>query len=292
MTPRCHFLLIPQANEPQWATWTHLEAALYYALAFGWPVFPLDGKIPFKGTQGFKDASTSHALIERWWRKHPEAGIGIPTGVRTGVVVLDVDKHHGGLLSLEQIQQRFGPLPCTRTCLTGNDGFHLWFRYPKGASLRNRTELGDYPGIDTRGDGGYIVVPNSRHPNGQLYEWLNEGRIEACPDWIIALSQPPPRTPPVSSGWVGRPSGYFHGRPATGIGEYWLHVARSVAHKRASCGNRNNVGYWLARKVIQAGLSPHEAEMVMREYAACVPAGDHPYTLEEALATLESALHS
>ena len=48
-----------------------LAAALEYA-RMGWPVFPLNGKIPFKGSHGVKDATTDLDQIRKWWRQHPK----------------------------------------------------------------------------------------------------------------------------------------------------------------------------------------------------------------------------
>ena len=40
-----------------------------------------------------------------------------------------------------------------------------------GSSLRNRINMA--PGLDFRGDGGYIVVPPSLHISGNQYEWIS-----------------------------------------------------------------------------------------------------------------------
>jgi hypothetical protein len=44
---------------------------------------------------GYKDATTDPNQIERWWAKHPQALIGMPTGAHSGVAVLDLDKKNG-----------------------------------------------------------------------------------------------------------------------------------------------------------------------------------------------------
>ncbi len=55
-----------------------LAAALAYA-ARGWPVFPLNGKVP-RTPRGLHDASTNDTRINEWWRRCPDAGVGIATG--------------------------------------------------------------------------------------------------------------------------------------------------------------------------------------------------------------------
>jgi len=55
---------------------------------------------------GFKDATTDQETISRWWREYPEAGIGMPTGSRSGMIVIDVDCKNGkeGTPALKRIQ--------------------------------------------------------------------------------------------------------------------------------------------------------------------------------------------
>ena len=69
------------------------------AIAFielGWPVFPLvpNTKKPLT-KNGFKDAVTSAFRVNKWWRDHPDANIGIATGQVSNLAVLDVDVKNG-----------------------------------------------------------------------------------------------------------------------------------------------------------------------------------------------------
>lgn len=90
------------------------------------------------------------------------------------MVAVDVDPRHGGDESLLDLA-----LPSTLTSLTGGGGQHLLYKHP-GHEIRNGANL--MPGIDFRGDGGYIVAPPSMHSSGRRYEWdLGE------PDEPIAL---------------------------------------------------------------------------------------------------------
>src|SRR5262249_15398402 len=107
------------------------------------------------------------------WTQWPEANIGIATGAISGLVVLDVDPRHGGDESLEQWKTRYGhDFLTTVTSCTGGGGWHLFYTHP-GQSMQIKNKVGLAPGLDIRGDGGYIVAPPSLHASGQRYAWKN-----------------------------------------------------------------------------------------------------------------------
>ena len=117
------------------------------------------GKHPIP-RNGLKAATTDRAQIRKWWRRHPEANICIRTG--NGVVVLDVDS----LKSLTKLEEEHGPIPETLTVRTGGGGLHYFFRTDR--SIRNSvSKIG--PGIDIRGEDGYVVTSPSLHASGQRY---------------------------------------------------------------------------------------------------------------------------
>lgn len=163
-----------------------LEAALAYANR-GWPVFPCDPKNKRPLTRhGFKDASTNSSQIETWWSQWPTAMIGVPTGRATGFWVLDVDDP----AAFEAAYP--GKLPPTRRCRTGK-GYHAYFAEDPGAPMRNSqrsTEAWPHPklpGVEVRGEGGYVIVPPSIHPSGSCYQWECEGEILPAPAELLTL---------------------------------------------------------------------------------------------------------
>jgi hypothetical protein len=147
---------------------TLLEHALQYA-SWGWAVFPLlPGKKEPATKHGFKDATTDEKQIRSWWKREPHANIGIATGKRSGIVVVDIDPRNGADLS---VFWREAELDAVRlgTVITGTDGRHLYFRYPADGTVASRSHF--VQGIDLKADGGYVVAPPSVHPNGVLYVW-------------------------------------------------------------------------------------------------------------------------
>jgi hypothetical protein len=156
-----------------------LEAALAYA-AMGWRVFPVNGKAP-RTRHGFKDAVTDERRIRDWWGLWPRAGVATPTGA--GRYALDVDDEAA-------VSELPGALPPTVVALTGGGGRHLWFAHD-GRLTNSPGGLPD--GIHFRGDGGYVVLPPSPHPDGGSYEWLTapyEHPLAPLPAWLLELLAP------------------------------------------------------------------------------------------------------
>jgi hypothetical protein len=267
-----------------------LETALAYA-ARGWAVLPLfgiaagrctcgqadcasPGKHP-RTIHGVKDASREPERIRAWdWAG---ASIGIATGAVSGLVVLDLDPRHGGFESALTLKEKHGPLPDTLIASTGGSGMHLYFRHPGGRVPNSTSKIA--PGIDVRGDGGFVVAPPSGHLSGNAYTWRNGpvGEPQPLPAWLEALIAAKPER---SAGNLER----FQSGSTT-ASERWLYEALA----RATEGNRNDTGLWLACQLRDAGIAEPEAAEVLRQYAARCPAGQTPYSEREALATCRSA---
>jgi hypothetical protein len=68
---------------------------------------------------GLNDGSSDPKQIEEWWSKWPYANVGVVTGKRSGIVVLDIDAKNNGFISLAQLEQAHGPLPLSLRVRTG-----------------------------------------------------------------------------------------------------------------------------------------------------------------------------
>ncbi len=165
-----------------------LKAALDYA-AQGLAVFPVNSrKVPLTNN-GFYNATQSGKTITEWWTQWPDAGIAIPTA---GLVVVDVDIEKGGLESWAEIQEAYGDLPQTRIHQTGSGGYHYVYKNPDVRHIGNKTRLAGLNGLDIRANGGYIVMPPSKHETGCRYEAINNLPIALAPNWLINLIVMPP----------------------------------------------------------------------------------------------------
>jgi hypothetical protein len=142
------------------------------------PVFPcaLDKRPLTK--RGFKDASLDADLIAEWSGRWPDALVGVPTGKASGLFVLDVDVRgdRDGFLTL---QQKSWELPRTRTHHTPSGGAHFLFKYPEDVTLTiSAGKLGT--GLDTRGEGGYIIWWPAHGCEVEHPDTLAE-----VPDWLL-----------------------------------------------------------------------------------------------------------
>lgn len=158
------------------------EAALALARE-GHAVFPCGGKRPLT-RHGCKDATTDPERTRTFWMRHPDANIGLATGAVSRVIGLDVDVKPGGEATLAKLEAEHGPLPPTRTVRTGSGGRHLYFKHPGVPVPNSAGKLG--PGLDVRGDGGYLIAPPSVHPDGGAYVYEDEREPVEAPAWLLA----------------------------------------------------------------------------------------------------------
>lgn len=150
-----------------------LTAAIEYATKYGWAVFPVHPQTKRPMTpHGCRDAKKDVGAIKAWWKRWPDAGVGVATGSASGLVVIDedIDENRGidGRDSVREWEREHGALPETVMAITGRGGYHLYFHYT-GTDIKNRA--GILEGVDVRGEGGYVVAPPSIHPNGTEYQW-------------------------------------------------------------------------------------------------------------------------
>lgn len=148
--------------------------------AQGWYVFPLapGSKLPMAGTHGVSDATTNPDQIRAWCEAAPSCNYGVNCGL-SGLLVLDVDKYKPGAKeALNALDWDYG-IPPTLTVTTPRGGTH---QYYKGTASSSVCKLG--PGIDTRGRGGYVVLPGSTTPDGE-YVISNATHIADTPEWMI-----------------------------------------------------------------------------------------------------------
>ena len=194
-------------------------ARFYYSL--GWSVIPShralkadDGSLVCSCAQGagcvskgkhpalawtqFQRERATLAQLEAWFGPGgPFRGysIGLITGAVSGFFVVDVDTGQGkpGADTIRNLQLVHDDLPPTVTARTGGGGLHYLMRHPGGdvTIVTARNVLG--PGVDIRGDGGFIVAAPSMHASGRFYLWDEHSHpkntpLAEAPGWLVEMA--------------------------------------------------------------------------------------------------------
>ncbi len=168
-----------------------LDAALEYA-AHDIAVLPCKPttKAPYI-KRGLNAASTDADRIREWWRQHPDAMIGCPCGDNDFFAIdLDLRDHANGIGAWMDINKKSGDIAAPGAIgKTPSGGFHYLFAKPARKVMTRAGKLA--PGIDIRGDGGYVVLPPSCNADGVCYEWQNEWHpaepLSPAPGWLLEL---------------------------------------------------------------------------------------------------------
>lgn len=213
------------------------EVALAY-LSRGWSVIPVRAwveggrreKRPLIDWKEFQKRRPSEEEVRAWFAQFPKAGVGIVTGAVSGLVVLDVDK--GGMDTLLSLVAQYGPLPHGPVVHTPG-GQHLYFAHP-GRPVPNRVRF--LPGLDIRGDGGFVVAPPTRLEGGEG-GWEEDAvspltlPLPQLPSWL--LEHLPEHTPSavepsrLASLFRGVPEGERHNALKTLVGHF---IAKGISY--------------------------------------------------------------
>lgn len=228
------------------------DAARHYA-ALGVPVFPLvPGEKRPLVAHGFKDATAGPDQVAAWWRRWPEANIGIPTGPASGLEVVDVDVKGDPPRGPDSWQQATGAGLLdgwAAQVVTPSGGLHAY--YP-AAEAEQRSWAPGAAQLDFRGTAGYIVAPPSRTVIGGeavAYQLLDLATDEVQPVDAAALREfLDPR--PQRSSWDARP---FRGT----LAERTQRIAAWLEGQGE--GERNQGLFWASCRLAESGVGLREA---------------------------------
>lgn len=242
----------------------------------GVPVFPCvaGGKQPLT-TRGFHDATAEAGQVTAWWRRWPDANLGMPTGGVSGVDVVDVDVHpHGsGFPAFERARTAGYVEGWAWLVRTPSAGVHAHFL--RSGPVEQRSWQVPDQHVDFRGDGGYIILPPSRVATA-------DGTVRSYE--LIALAQHQPQ--PVDA--AGLRAFLDPPRPVRGrssvpvVGARPDTLAAWVASRPE--GARNHGLFWAACRMAEEGHRFDAAASLLD--AAARSAG---LTERESLTTIRSA---
>lgn len=151
----------------------------------GYAIFPIKKNAKNPPLVKWREESTDNLdQIKAWEKKYPGCNWGLDTG-KSGLVALDIDKHgeNNGFVTLEQLRVEKGyELPKTLVFETPSGGQHYVY---KGKCKTTAGVIGT--GLDTRGLGGYIVIPGSSI-DGVPYKVHQKSPVAPAPEWIAILA--------------------------------------------------------------------------------------------------------
>jgi hypothetical protein len=235
-----------------------LDAAIAYA-QLGWNVFPCKPKTKEPATKhGVKDATTDEAVIRAWWKKWPDANVALACGKSSGVYVVDVDYEEGTSEDGWKDLEEFPTLPATIRQNTPRGGAHFIYKCDENPP-RNMNKFRG--GIDIRGDGYYIMLSPSVHPNGKVYAWAGSPWDTEAAEFPIFMKPAPkkdrvlPWAKPTSAPRM--PSAASEAR--TRASAYLATVEPAVQ----GCRGHDKL-LWAARAMVEGfGLSQCDAESIL-----------------------------
>jgi hypothetical protein len=284
-----------------------VEHAVYYA-NHGWHVFPCNpkDKRPLVPT-GFYAATTDGGQIRAWWRRWPNAMIGVRMGATSRVWAIDPDASKDGspdgVANWAELAAKHGGIPHTHSHNTPNGGHHLLFEWRDNRPVTNREGGLSGLGINVRGEGGYIVVPPSRMADGRTYEIaepLDFFNFAEAPEWLYDLiqSKPPASSPTASTQSTTsisqqamatiRPPAGTHSAYADAALRREYDAVASAPHRGRN--NQLNTSTFKLATLVGAGLlNDHAVETAMLDgAAACGLVADDGR--DKCLATIRSGL--
>lgn len=188
-----------------------------------WPI--VDGKCGC-GRSTCKDIGKHPKIKWRHWEGFEiseDGACGIRTGDGLFIVDLDVKEDRDGVASFHALANG-RDIPDTLVIATPSGGFHLYFQAPEGVLVANRVALA--PGVDVRGEGGFVVGPGSPHKSGGTYKAFTseETPIVEAPAWLLELVRKPEKESPKTTHHTIDPDS-DEGKRAVAWVREWLETA-------------------------------------------------------------------
>jgi len=131
----------------------------------GEPACPRPGAHPMP-SHGAADATTDPIRITWWWRRFPDANLGLATGVCFDALIVRGSEGDAARWAVvaEALRAR-GPL-----VRGGGDSWHFLFA-PTGLASQRPWGLAR---VEWRGWGGWVVAPPSHHAAGAVTAWVRD----------------------------------------------------------------------------------------------------------------------
>jgi Bifunctional DNA primase/polymerase, N-terminal len=177
---------------------TYGESALT-SYDIGWrPIPQVKGtKVPPRGLRykRYREEPLPRDQVVSWVKAYPNCDIGFLTGRGPDHFVIDVDERNDGLRTLHSMPELGDDMYHTLLGYSPN-GLHAHFRLGGRELPSTQHTIG--PGIDTKGEGGYVKVPPSAGYGFYRGGLVPLEEVQVLPEWVVevlAPEPPPPKTP-------------------------------------------------------------------------------------------------
>lgn len=221
----------------------------------GWSILPVkpEEKRPYMTNWlQYNHTRADIKMVSNWFKTLSGAGVGVVTGKISNIVVLDVESWCK--TPIEDLLKKY---PTQMYSRTGSGGYHLFYQYPAGVpKVANR--VGIFEGADLRADGGFIVLPPTRHPSGGMYEWIKQGIPGVFPLALLDIESKPTVQ---NEGWI------------------------TEALRGVSEGGRNDTCARLAGYFFKKGINREIVEAMLLEWNE---RNDPPLPVKEVRSTIRS----
>lgn len=172
---------------------------------WGWSTFPVSGplyasdpdeyktwKVPLVDWKVFQNRLPTTEEMASWEKRWPLAYIGATTGPFSNLFVIDTDGEKGK----ESLASLAIPMPVTKVSQTQR-GHHYFFKWSQRLEGFVTSRNGLFPGIDIKGEGGFVIVPAA---GGNRY-WVCE---EFCAELPEAWYQHLTKAEPLPKNWQAK----------------------------------------------------------------------------------------
>lgn len=251
---------------------SNLNAALYYLEKLKWSVIPISPGTkdrPMVKWSDYQDHLPTREEVTKWWTDNPNANIAAITGKISNLFVVDHDKYKPEY-SHDEALKYFPDSIETPIAKSPRGGEHQYYQHAEIKNPTTKTSI--IPAVDTRGDGGIIILPPSVNGNGKKYEW------------IIKPSDVPLAAAPIS--FINKINSIVYG----GVTDQEKSVREDVLQSvtiNLNKGTRDDSLFHIAHTMMKGGASLKDIEIVLTLVSErCKP----PFPKDEMFAKIESVL--
>jgi hypothetical protein len=229
-----------------------------------------DQKRPRINWEEFQGRKPTKEEVEVWFKKWPNSRIGLVTGAISDLFVVDCDTEEAH----QKMEQEYLPDSFLTPKAKSPHGYHYYFQNEK--DLRNATKIAGM-GLDTRGEGGFIMAPPSRGLNGDSYAW-----IKGLEPWTVECAPMPQALSSLLINFLNKHIASYQGVTTKTTTDH-------IDHINFTKGSRDESLFHIANHLVKGGMPEQEIQQILMLIGqkVCEP----PFPEKEILNKIQSAFN-